>query len=306
MEKSTSSLAKNPSLATIFMACTGGIILGFSAVFVRISDLGPMTTGFYRMLFALPLVYAWMRYEQKTHPKEEAIISKKDHVTIALAGIFFSVDLALWNWSIDFTTVMNSTLFNNTASFFVPLLLWIFFKESQPLRLVLGSLCGFLGCAVLASESFSISLGQLVGDMAALASGVMVASYVICVKKIRDRVQAGALMFYSGLYCTIGMLFFSFLFGETFWPLTRMDVFSIFGQAVIVHVIGQGLLAYAMGKIPASYGALIMLLAPATAAQMGWIFFGEMLSIPKTIGITIILISIISVKQRRQKNSSPR
>ena len=292
---------KIPSLAAIFMAYAGGITIGFSPVFVRISDLGPMTTGFYRMLFALPLVYAWMRYEQKIPPKTDFSLSKNDHKVMALAGFFFAADLALWNWSIDYTAIVNSTLFNNTASFFVPLLLWVIFKESQPLRLILGSFCGFIGCAFLVSESFSISLGQLYGDLAALVSGVTVAAYVICIKKIRDRVQTGTVMFWTGLYCVVGMLFFSLLFGESFWPLTKMDVLSVFGQAVIVHVIGQGLLAYAMGKIPASYGALIMLLSPATAAQLGWIFFGEILSMPKIIGITIILGSIISVKQRSKR-----
>src|SRR5260221_1625015 len=105
-------------LLPVLMACVGAMLLGFSPIFVRMSDLGPMSTGFYRMLFSLPLLWVWMYWEEKHVQREHVHIPKtKDYLIIVLAGFFFALDLGLWNWSIGYTAIVNATLFNNTAAF---------------------------------------------------------------------------------------------------------------------------------------------------------------------------------------------
>jgi drug/metabolite transporter (DMT)-like permease len=284
-------------LLAIILACAGGMLLGLSPLFVRASDLGPMTTGFYRLLFALHFLWIWMRYESDAMSvKKKSSMTQNDRFIIALAGAFFAIDLALWNWSIDFTAIVNATLFNNTSAFFVPLMMWFVFSQRQPKRTFLTANIGFMGCVLLGIESFNISLDNLIGDIVALISGLMVTAYVITIKKIRDRFSTGLIMFWSSLVSLIGMGLFGILFKESFWPLTHNDWLSVGGQALLVHVLGQGFLAYSFGKIPASYGALIMLLAPVTAAILGWVIYAEALSFIKLIGIFIIMGSIVAVR----------
>jgi len=297
LEKTPQPPAHIPSLA-ILLACLGGVLLGFSAIFVRYSDLGPMTTGFYRLLFALPLLWLWMKSEPR---KQDPClnITRKDYLLMVLAGIFFALDLALWNWSIGYTTIVNATLFNNTAAFFVPLFAIFFLKQKQQARSLIAAMTGFLGCSFLAAESFTISISNLVGDLVSLLSGIMVTLYIVAIKKIRDRLPTGLLMFWTSLSSLIGMGIFVVLFKESFWPLTIKSWISIGGQAFLIHVLGQGFLAYSMGKIPSSYGAMILLLAPVTSALFGWMIFGESLSIIKFLGIIIIMASLIAARPRR-------
>ena len=106
-------------------------------------------------------------------------------------------------------------------------------------------------------------------------------------------------MFWTGISSLIGLAFFGFIFKESFWPLTDYDLVSIVGQGFFIHVIGQGCLAYAMGRIPPSYSALIMLLAPVTAAFAGWVIYSESLTPLKIIGIIIIMSSILAVRRKR-------
>lgn len=293
----TSQNNKTTSPFSILIACIGGLLIGSSAIFVRASDLGPMTTGFYRLLFALPFLYLWMNWEKKNYSDRKPTLVKSDYLSLILAGLFFAVDLAFWNWSIDYTTIVNATLFNNTSAFFVPLFMWLIFSEKISLRTLFLAIFGFSGCILLVSESFTISINNLIGDLVALLSGLMVTSYVIAVKRIRGRLPTGLLMFWTGVISLLGMGIFGILFGESFYPLTRNDWISVLGQAVLVHSIGQGFLAYSFGKISASSGALIMLLAPVTAAVLGWIIYGETLSITKIIGIFIIMGSVIAVRR---------
>lgn len=284
----------------VTMACLGAIFLGFSAIFVRMSDLGPMSTGFYRMLFALPLLWVWMYWDENRSSRTQTHTCQfKDYLIMFLAGLFFALDLGLWNWSIGYTAIVNATLFNNTAAFFVPLLMWLLFAERQSKRFIIASCFGFIGCILLAGESFAVSLQNLLGDIVSLGSGLMVALYVITIKKIRDYLSTGLIMFWTAIATLCGMAVLVLLFKEALWPLTLPDFLSILGQAFLVHVAGQGLLAYAMGKIPASYGALIMLLAPVTAAMLGWVIYAEALSLTKMIGIAIIMTSIVAVRQQK-------
>lgn len=289
---------------SIFMACVGSILIGFSPIFVKASDLGPMTTGFYRLLFSLPLLWIWMRLEEDKAREKKQPLTRNDAFIIALAGAFFSFDLALWNWSIDYTAIVNATLFNNTSAFFVPLIMWLVFSQTQSLRTFLAAVSGFIGCALLGFESFHISIDNLMGDIVALLSGLMVTAYVITVKRIRDRLSTGLLMFWTTIVSLMGMGIFGIIFQESFWPLTPNDWFRVLGQGLLVHVMGQGFIAYSFGKIPASYGALVMLLAPVMAAILGWLIYGEALNFIKIIGVSIILISIVAVRKETstQKN----
>ena len=43
---------------TLLALLGGGIAVGLSPIFVRLSDVAPMVSGFYRLAFALPLLFA--------------------------------------------------------------------------------------------------------------------------------------------------------------------------------------------------------------------------------------------------------
>lgn len=204
----------------------------------------------------------------------------------------------LWNWSIDYTTIVNSTLFNNTAAFFVPLFMWFLYRQKPSLIYFIAVLVCFLGCIFLFADSLSISVNNLWGDSTALMSGTMVALYLIALKRIREEITTGFLMFWTGLFSLIFLGIFSILAGESFWPLTWKDIISIFGQTVIVHLVGQSLLAFSLGKVPTNYVALILFLAPATAGILGWIIYAEALGIFKIAGIVLIVVSILSVRKK--------
>lgn len=283
-------------IQSVWLACLGSALIGSSAIFVRLSDLGPLTTGFYRMLFALPLLAAWTMWEHH----EGMLISwwpKKNKLGLFLAGAFFALDLALWNWSIDYTTIVNSTLFNNTAAFFVPLVTWILYGQKPTGQYLVAAMIGFVGCMLLAGESLSISYSHLLGDVVALLSGFVVALYLVALKSVRDHGATGFIMFWTGFIALFLLMCLAYGFGESFSPLSLKDIISVFGQAIFVHVLGQGLLTYSLGRIPANYTAIILFLAPVTGALLGWWVYGEALSGLKIGGMVLIMVSIVAVKR---------
>ena len=129
-------------------------------------------------------------------------------------------------------------------------------------------------------------------------SGFALALYLISLKSIRETVATGFIMFWTGLVALFFLAYLTYLFGESFFPLTLKDIVSIFGQAILIHVLGQSLLAYSLGKIPANYTAIILFLAPMTGAILGWLMYDEALNMMKVIGMFLIMVSIIAMRER--------
>ena len=48
-------------LAPFAALVAGAVAMGISPIFVRLADVGPFTSAFWRAALALPLLYAWMR-----------------------------------------------------------------------------------------------------------------------------------------------------------------------------------------------------------------------------------------------------
>jgi EamA domain-containing membrane protein RarD len=102
----------------IFLLLIGASMLGGSGIFVKLSDSSPSLIAFYRSLFALPFLYAWMKFEER-NDSSKIIWDKRTFFFLVLGGLCFALDMSIWNWSLTFTSVANATLMANIAPVFV-------------------------------------------------------------------------------------------------------------------------------------------------------------------------------------------
>ena len=112
----------------------GAVAIAASPLFVKVSEAGPIATGFWRVALALPVLWAWSAIASREH--HVASFAANRRLMIA-AGLLFAGDLAVWHWSIVLTTVANATLLANLAPIFVTLAVWVWFRrrpgENDPL-----------------------------------------------------------------------------------------------------------------------------------------------------------------------------
>ncbi len=118
-----SAKSGNPlALAALFAGATA---IATSALFVKVSETGPVATAFWRVFLALPFLWIWaMAENRRTHFTAFA----RDYRLLVAAGLFFAGDLAVWHWSIVLTSVANATLLSNLAPIFVTLAVWLLWK----------------------------------------------------------------------------------------------------------------------------------------------------------------------------------
>ena len=107
------------SRAALIALLTGAAAIAFAPIFVRWSEVGPSATAFWRIALALPVLALWMSAERRssaaaaTTRAAPAALTASDRRRLLLAGLFFAGDLAVWHWSIRFTSVANATLLAN-------------------------------------------------------------------------------------------------------------------------------------------------------------------------------------------------
>ena len=276
--------------------------VGFAPIFMRLSDLGPNATALYRVAFALPFLLLWLSLEHRPSvPSDRPALAwtaavrgirLTDWWLLALSGLFWSGDLVFWHWSITLTNVANSTFFACSSPIFVILGARLLFGE----RISPGFLGGFaltvVGGGCLLGASIAFGDGDLLGDAFGIVTAFFFGSYLLTIKHLRSNLPTGAIMFWSGLFSLPGLLLAALLTGESFVSASLLGWSMIIGLALIVHVLGQGLAAYALAHLPASFASVAFLGEPVMAAILGWIILAEALGPLQGAGCIIILAGV--------------
>lgn len=285
----------------LLLAVIGSSMFGIAPLFVRIADIGPTAVGGYRILFAIPLLYFWKLIEERIHPQSKRILTKNDFKLMVVAGLFFAGDLALWNISIHMTTIVNATLFNSFVPLFIPLLMWILYKEIPTWHYVIIIILALIGSAMLSGQDISLDPEKLGGDILALISALSYTFYVIALKNMRKNYNTPTILLGSGIITCIAMFIISYFLNEKMLISTTNDWIGILGLALLSHILGQGLMSYAMGHLSAKFIGLSLLIAPLVSVIAGWIAFDETLNIWQIIGCLVVVSSLL-VARYEEKN----
>jgi hypothetical protein len=59
------ALSRSRERRLLAVLIAGAIAVSFSGIFVRLSEVGPSATGFFRFLLALPFLWMWMRLDDR-------------------------------------------------------------------------------------------------------------------------------------------------------------------------------------------------------------------------------------------------
>ncbi len=277
------------------------------------SEIGPSATAFFRILFALPLLWGWLGIEREKSPSARRPVNRNDYLWLASAGLFFTGDLAVWHWSLQFTSVANSTLLTNFAPIFVTLGARVLFAERISRVFVLGMLLALGGAVMLVGASFNLNVRHLFGDLLAIGTALFYAGYLLAlaigtalfyagyllaVKHLRHSFSSATIMAWSGLVSCPALLLIAVCSRENLLPATAGGWWVLIALALISHVGGQTLIAYAFGRLPASFSSVSLLLQPVVAAAVAWLVLNEPLSFPQALGGLVVLAGITLASQR--------
>jgi drug/metabolite transporter (DMT)-like permease len=272
----------------------GAVAMGASPVFVRWADVGPYASAFWRTALALPFLWAWARYEGRHAGAQSYAI---DRPTL-LAGLFFAGDLFFWHLSILATTVANATFLATMAPLFVTLGAWLVLGEKIASRILVGLALCVLGGVALMGQSYGFAPERLMGDFYGLATAVFFGAYILAIGAGRGRHGAAQIVFLSTAITTLCLFVIAIAFEPHILPRSLHGAAALLALALISQVAGQGLLAIALGTLPATFSSLVIFLEAVAAAAFGWVLLGEALGLVQALGGLLILFGIWVARPR--------
>jgi drug/metabolite transporter (DMT)-like permease len=267
----------------------GSCMLAFGPWLVRLSGVGPVAAGFWRLALALPFLFviAAMTRQPVHWP------GRRLALLVAFAAFFFAADLAAWHAGIHMTKLGNATLFGNVSSFaFAAWGLWL--ARRWPSRTQAAALAlAAAGPALLMGSSAELSPRNLKGDLLALFAGLLYTGYLVAVQRGRGSLKPLPLLFLASGFGAAMLLPLSLALGERIIPADWTYVLLL---ALGSQVIGQGLLVYGIGHVPPLIVGLALLTQPAISAMVGWTAYGETLSPLDWLGATAIGAALVLVR----------
>ena len=277
----------------------GAVTIAFAPILVRLSEIGPSATSFHRFLLAIPLYWTMAATLPRATVAEgsERPTSVRDFVLISMAGVYLAADVAVWHYSIQMTTVANSTLLANVAPVFVVLAGWILFGTRVTGTYMIGLAAAMTGVFILSRASLSLSEEHFIGDLLGVLTAVFYAAYQMSVERLRKRFSTVTIMKYAIPASALIMLPVALASGDDLLPVTLAGWGFLIALAAGPQVFGQGLIAWALAHLPVAFASVSLLVQPVTATLVAWVLFGEQIGAQQAVGGVIVLAGIMLARR---------
>ena len=284
----------------------GSLILGATTAALREIDIGSTAAGFWRVALALPILLVLAAIRTKSTSQ---LPSKHQWLPLVMAGACFAGDLIFWHLSLIHTTLGNATFLATLSSLWVPLTAFLILRQRLSPVFLFGLTCALGGSGVLVASHLSIGTGSWTGDLYGLLTGFFFTGYLLAVGRCRETLSTADTMLYSSALCALillpFMLFANIAVGESMIPTSLTGWLSVLALAWLAHLLGQGLVAFGVGRLNTSLAAVILCLEGVGAMAVGALFYAEARGLFDLFAVILIIAGIaLAQRQIMQKETA--
>lgn len=270
----------------------GNVALAFGPWLVRLADVAPVASAFWRLSLAVLPIALLARFVGGPLPR--ATIDRRVLGLAALAGVFFAADLALWHYGIVRTTLANASLLSNAASFLLPLWGFVVLGHKPGRKALAAIALALAGTLLLVGRSAELSPAHFAGDLFCLGAALFYTVYLLIIDRLRDTVPVFPLLALSTGFGAAGLLPVAWvLAGDAFWPIDWTPLVLL---ALGSQVIGQGLIVFAIVHLRPLVAGLALLVQPAVGATIGALRFGEVPGAAEIAGAALVVAALVLVR----------
>ena len=201
--------------------------IAWSAIFIRWSAVPGPSSAFYRVFIAALVLIPWRIISMMASPQERSRVAATTPRALLLAlggGVFFGLDLALYNTSVMRTTATTATLFGNNAPIFVGIGTWIFFRRRPQRRFWAGLALAMTGVAVVMVQSVKrggFAGTEVSGAMMSLCAAAFFAGYLLTTEHVREEMDTLTFSTLAIASSVATLLVVCLVFGTPLWGFPR-------------------------------------------------------------------------------------
>ena len=275
----------------------GILCISIFPVIVRMNLTSGLISAFYRMAIATAIILPFAIYYKKLQLENLKIL-----LPIAVCGVLFASDIAVWNISIQNSTATQATLLTNLSPIWVGVFSLIFLSFRPRKSFWLGTLIALIGMTVFVGVDTILNLQLDFAFFLGILSGVLYALYILVSKSVLAKVEVITFITYSMVFSTIFLFIINMAFGEQFFGFTNKAWVSLFVQGIICQLIAWLLISYSTQKMRATRVSLSLLSQAIFATVLAAIFVNEKITGVQMIGSIIILAGIATTFYEKKTN----
>jgi drug/metabolite transporter (DMT)-like permease len=291
------------------LALLGVFGISFSAIFVRLAEVSPITAAFFRAAYAVPpLALIWA--VQSRRQSRDAPRVPRERVLAFVSGLILAVDLTLWHESIALLGAGLGTVVANVQVVFVAVAAWALHGERPAARTwitIAIVLCGIALTSGLA-QSDAYGSNPALGAIVGLLGGIAYAAFLLVFRAANASLAPPAApLLDSTIGAAAGALVCA-IFDPHFvltpvWPAHLWLVLL----ALVSQVGGWLLIATALPRLPSLDTSIMLLGQPVLTILWGMWLFDERLSVLQWAGAALVLagVATLSVTRARAGSDKP-
>ena len=281
------------------IAMFGGVVVSFAPILYTLSNANPLTGAFFRMVYALPFLgfIIWFRSVDDSRSINTRLIA-------IIAGFAFSLDFLSYHSAVDWIGTGIGTLIGNSQVIIVTLMSWWLFGERPNLSILISLPIVTIGLLLISGILDDEPYGShpVRGVIAGVFTAIFYSAFLIIYRFAnRELAPATNLQFDSTAGCAFGLLILSFLPLQSIHvdPIDFQPTLPVHGWllllAILSQVVGWLAISYSLPRLPAAYTSFAILLQPVLTIVWGVILLSESPSLQQSLGMFLILGSIIGV-----------
>ncbi|MCJ7590428.1 MAG: DMT family transporter [Woeseiaceae bacterium] len=280
-------LLANPTLRLFI----GAALISLSPVWVRLVDVAPSTSGFYRVLIGgTALVIYLLATRRRLH------LSKRAWWLLIVAAVFLALDLWFWHRSINYIGPGLSTLLANFQVFFMMIAGIVLLRQTPRPAQIIAVPLALVGLALIVGFDWATlpenyKLGVVLGLLTAMAY----AAYLLTLRLIREtstfRVPTREMAVVS-IMCAVILAVSVVAEGESLAIPSYADLGWLIAYGVLSHCLGWLFIASSLSEVSAVETGIALLLQPTLSFVWDVLFFSRPMTAIELAGASIALVAI--------------
>jgi drug/metabolite transporter (DMT)-like permease len=277
-------------LQPVFLALTGAVMISFSAIFVKLAEVSPTASGFYRVFFGFLFLLAatLLRGELRRVPLRQTGL-------IVFCGITFALDLFFWHRSILYIGPGLATIISNFQVFILTVIGFLFFSEKIRPRFLLAVPLAFTGLLLIIGGNWgAMAADYKTGIYFGLLTALCYSAFLLGLRAVQGNGRQtifSALMlisFCTALFLGGGMI----ASGDSFAIPDRTSLLALLALGLCSQSVGWVMIAGAIHRVRASLIGLILLLQPALSFIWDVLIFDRPTDLLNWTGVLLTLSAI--------------
>jgi drug/metabolite transporter (DMT)-like permease len=293
----------------VLTAVLGALTIAFSAIFVRLADVTPVTAAIFRCAYALPPLALLAWYEQRRYGPRAAGQARLAWI----AGIFFAADLVLWHHAIGQVGAGLATVLGNTQVVIVPLAAWLLLRERPGVRVAVSVPVVLIGVVMISGViggDGAYGRNPVLGVLFGVATGVAYAGFLLVQRRANaDHRRPAGPLFDATLSAAVVSLLIGLPLGEVdLVPSLPAHAWLIL-LGLLVQVVGWLLISISLPRLPAAVTSVVLTIQPVGSVILGIWILAEAPSGLQLLGVAFIvaglLITTLRVRPHRWRRAQP-